>query len=212
MIRSLISDLRALFVLVVMLGLFLVVSASVAQGVPYYRYINEKGVKVISTQIPSRYVKRGYDIIAVDGRLIERVAPEPTGAEKERLIKQQREQKRLKEWDAELLKRYSHPKDIEAAKQRKLAQNMNSIGILKRNVEKIDQEINRFQGLAAADEREGREVSLDTLESIERLKREKVVELKEVAEREKERQQITESYDRDIERFEVIRPGRPRTQ
>lgn len=182
------------------------ISAVFAQDVPYYRYINEKGVKVISTQIPSRYVKRGYDIITVDGRLIERVAPELTGAEKAKLLQEQKEQKRLKEWDTELLKRYSHPDDIEAAKQRKLAQNMNAIGILRRNVEKIDQEINRYQGLAAADEREGRDVSEDTLESIRRLKRERVVELKDIEDREEEGRQIIESHDRDIDRFKIIRP------
>jgi len=216
MIRPLAIDLKVVLIpillLVLMFTLVLAAPKSFSQDVPYYRYINEKGVKVISTQIPSRYVKRGYDIITVDGRLIERVAPEPTGAEKEKLLKQQKEQKRLKEWDAELLKRYSHPADIESAKQRKLAQNMNSIGILKRNVEKIDQEINRYQSIAASDEREGRDVSADTLESIERLKRERSVELNEVAEREKERTQIVESYDKDIERFKVIRPNLPLTQ
>lgn len=191
--------------LVGILVLFASLSA-VAQEVPYYRYINEKGVKVISTQIPSRYVKRGYDIISVDGRLIERVAPEPSGVEKAKILKQQQEQQRLKAWDKELLKRYSRPADIEAAKQRKLAQNANFIGILQRNVEKIDQEIDRYQGLAAADEREGREVSIDTLESIERLKRERATELKEIEDRETQRKQIIESYDKDIERFKVIRP------
>lgn len=216
MTRSLASDLKPVVLPILLLGLafvsVLIAPKSFSQDVPYYRYINENGVKVISTQIPSRYVKRGYDIITVNGRLIERVAPEPTGAEKEKLRKQQKEQQRLKEWDAELLKRYSHPADIESAKQRKLAQNMNSIGILKRNVEKIDQEINRYQSLAASDEREGRDVSADTLESIERLKRERSVELNEVSEREQERKQIVESYDKDIERFKVIRPGLSRTQ
>lgn len=178
---------------------------SVAQDIPYYRYINEKGYKVISTQIPSRYVKRGYDIITVDGSLVERVAPEPTTKEKANFLLRQKEQQRLEKWDTELLKRYSHPTDIELDKQRKLVQNMNSISILRRNVEKIDQEINRYQSLAAADEREGLEVSGDTLESMERLKRERGTEQKEIGEREKEREQIIERYDKDIARFKVIR-------
>jgi len=198
---------KVLFGLIFLALFFGGVLAAVAQDIIYYRYINDKGYKVISTQIPSRYVKRGYDITTVDGRLIERVAPEPSAKEKAKFLQKIEEQKRLQEWDTELLKRYSHPVDIESAKQRKLVQNTNSIGIIRRNIEKIDQEINRYQSLAAADEREGRDVSGDTLASIARLQRERVVEKKEEGEREKERQQIIESYDEDIARFKVIRPG-----
>jgi len=208
MSKSLVSACKVVIAIAFIIGNV----GSFAQDKAYYRYINEKGVKVISTQIPSRYVKRGYDIITVSGRLIERVAPEPTGAEKEKLRQKKIEQQRLKEWDAELLKRYSHPDDIEAAKQRKLAQNKNSIGILKRNIEKIDQEINRYQSLAAGDEREGRDVSADTLEVIESLKRERAVEISETSEREKEGVQIIEDYDKDIARFKVIRPNLSQTQ
>lgn len=187
---------------------FLVMAVNVlAQEQRLYRYIDDKGVKVISSIIPSKYVKRGYDIITIDGRLIETVAKELSAEEKIKFLRVQKEKERIEVWDQELLKRYSHPDDIEAAKKRKLLQNTSAIGIVKRNIEKIDEEINRYQSLAAADEREGRDVLEDTLKSIELLKRERNLELVDVEEREKEREQIIEGFDRDIERFKIIRPN-----
>ncbi len=178
-----------------------------ANNAPYYRYINENGVKVISSQIPPRYVKRGYDIITIDGRLIERVAPEPSDEEKAKMLKQQEEQERLNRWDKELLGKYSEVADIEAAKQRKLEQNATTTAIIRRRIEKIDQEINRYQSIAAADERKGKEVSPDTLESIARLKHDRTLEYREIEQNEKERKMIEESYDKDIARFKIIRSG-----
>lgn len=177
-----------------------------ASGAHYYRYLNENGVKVISSRIPNRFVKNGYDIITIDGTLIERVAPEPSEEEKEKLRQEQAEQKRLELWDKELLRQYSRSADIEAAKQRKLAQNETSTSIIQRRIEKIDQDIIRYQGLAAADERAGKEVAIDTLHAIERLKKERAAAEQEVEEKQKERMSIKESHDKDLARFKVIRP------
>ncbi len=179
---------------------------AISQETIYYRYVNEKGVNVISSRIPSRYVQRGYDIVTYDGRLLERVPPEASPEEKARMLKEREEQQRLQVWDKELRRRYSHPDDIEAAKQRKLAQNRNAIGIVERNIEKIDDEINRYQSLAAADEREGRDVSEETLTAIKQLQREREIEFMEREKTLEENQSIVNKYNRDIERFKIIRP------
>ncbi|MGH1485243.1 MAG: hypothetical protein ACRBCI_03415 [Cellvibrionaceae bacterium] len=171
-----------------------------------YRYTDNKGTRVISSQIPARYVSKGYDIISQEGKLIRRVDPEPSAQEKEKIQKQRAEQQRLNKWDAELLRRYSHPDDIKDAKRRKLAQNRNDLGIIRRNIEKIDEEINRYQGLAAADEREGREISQDTLDIIEQLKRQRAKEKENEQEKQMERSTIEQKFDGDIARFKIIRP------
>jgi hypothetical protein len=180
--------------------------SAVAQETLYYRYISDNGVTVISSRIPARYVPRGYDLITYDGKLVERISPELSPEKKSRLLKKMEKEARLEIWDKELLRRYSHPADIEAAKQRKLGQNNNDLGIMARNIEKNTEEINRYQSLAAAEERAGREVSADILNNIEVLKRERAAEMKKQKKKQQEQQKIIEKFDRNIERFKIIRP------
>jgi hypothetical protein len=189
-------------------GCFFLILSTIgfAQGLQLYRYTNNQGVTVISSQIPPHYVSKGYEVITYDGRVLETVAPEPIGEEKIRTLQKQEQQRRQEARDAELLKRYSHADDIEAAKQRRLAQNRNVTAITERNIEKIDAEINRYQALAAADEREGREVSTETLKAIEELRNDREKELQEIAEQQREGRAITDKYDSDIARFKIIRP------
>ena len=49
-------------------------TAPVASAIELYKYVNEDGVTVLDSQIPSRYVRSGYTIISSDGRVIEVVA------------------------------------------------------------------------------------------------------------------------------------------
>ncbi len=178
-----------------------------AQNAIYYKYVNKKGTNVISSRIPSEYVKKGYDIVTFDGQLIKSVPPELSEEEKAKLKAENERLKQLKEWDTQLLRRYSHPDDIEAAKQRKLSQNQSRIGLIDLNVEKINAEIDLFQSLAAEDERAGREVSEETMVSIEKFKKDRELELEKKRQKIEESNRIIEEHDRDIARFKVIRPN-----
>ena len=178
-----------------------------AQNVIYYKYVNKKGTNVISSRIPSEYVKKGYDIVTFDGQLIKSVPPELSDEEKAKLTAENERLKQLKEWDTQLLRRYSHPDDIEAAKQRKLSQNQSRIGLIDLNVEKINAEIDLFQSLAAEDERAGREVSEETMVSIEKFKKDRELELEKKRQKIEESNRIIEEHDRDIARFKIIRPN-----
>jgi hypothetical protein len=178
-------------------------SASIFAGeVLFYRYTDTKGVTVISSKIPPKYVSRGYDVITFDGRLVERVAPELSKEEKLKLELEQQKTLYLKE----LFKRYSNTEDIKEAKKRKLLDNENAIAILGRNVEKIDEEINRYQALAAADEREGREVSEGTLGAINKLIEDRKATLQEIESKRSEGLLIAKRFDKDIELFQAARP------
>jgi len=179
---------------------------TLSQDAVYYKYVNKKGVNVISSRIPSEYVKKGYDIVTFDGRLIKSVAPELSSEEKAQLKIENVRLKKLKEWDAQLLRRYSHPDDIEAAKQRKLSQNQSRVGLIDLNIEKINTEIDLFQSLAAEDERAGRQVSEETMISIEKFKKDRELELEKKRQKVEESNRIIEEHDRDISRFKIIRP------
>ena len=185
---------------------FALPSPGYSQGDRLYRYKDDRGVLVISSQIPARYVSRGYEVISRAGRVLQVIAPELSPEKKALLAKELIEKERLAKWDTDLLRRYSHPDDIEDAKGRKLAQNRNNLNIIKRNIEKTEDEINHYQSLAAAEEREGREVSADTLASIEQLKRKRTAEIKTREAILKEREAIVDKFNKDINRFKIIRP------
>jgi hypothetical protein len=177
-----------------------------AQNTIFYKYINAKGVNVVSSRIPSEYVKKGYDIISSDGRLIQRIPPELSAEEKVRLIAETERLKKIKDRDTLLLRRYSRPDDIEASKQRKLSQIENRVWLIDRNIEKLNSKIDLYQSLAAEDERAGKKISIDTLWSIEKLKSDRDIELNKRKQKTEESNHVIKSHDKDIARLkEIIR-------
>jgi hypothetical protein len=180
-----------------------------AQKTTYYKYISKKGINVVSSRIPSEYVKRGYSIVTFDGRVIETIHPELSPAEKARLITENERLEKLKDLDTLLLRRYSHPDDVEAAKQRKLTQNESGIILIDLNIEKINSQIDLYQSLAAEDERAGKVISAATMTSINKLKSDRELERSQRQQKIDESNKIIEEHDKDIERLKIIRSKQP---
>jgi len=181
-------------------------SIASAQGKTYFRYLNDKGIKVISDSISPKYVVRGYEIIDSSGRMIQLVAPEPSTEEKIRLAEEKTERERLAKWDKRLLLRYSHIDDINDAKERKLRNIDNDIFNLKLTVNNINLEIKQHQAKAANNERLGKAVGEETLSTIQRLQRDKSLTNDQIQRKQEEKQLVAENFDNDVERFKVIRP------
>ena len=177
-----------------------------AQGKTYYRYINSKGVKVITDSIPSSHLGKGYEVINADGFVISVVDPEPSPEEKQRLNAAKAEQQRLDQWDKRLLQRYSHIDDINATKKRKLRNIDTEIFNLRLTIDNIAKEIQAYQAQAAGNERLGKEVDSSILEAISRLKQDRELAQEQAQRKELEKEKEAIAYDRDIERFKVIRP------
>jgi hypothetical protein len=198
-----IRDILLIFSLVTTMALS---AHALAQNTVFYKYINAKGVNVVSSRIPSEYVKKGYDIISSNGRLIQRIPPELSAEEKVRLIAETERLKKIKDRDTLLLRRYSRPEDIEAAKQRKLSQIENRVWLIDRNIEKLNSKIDLYQSLAAEDERAGEKISIDTLWSIEKLKNDRDIEINKRKQKTEESNHVIKSHDKDIARLkEIIR-------
>tara|TARA_A100001037_G_scaffold284564_1_gene291076 strand:- start:328 stop:561 length:234 start_codon:yes stop_codon:yes gene_type:complete len=53
----------------------------VAAQAELYKYTNEDGVTVLDSHVPARYVKNGYTILSLDGRVLEVVERALTDAE-----------------------------------------------------------------------------------------------------------------------------------
>jgi len=188
------------------LGFVLVTASISAQGLTFYRFKNAQGITMISTKIPAEFISKGYDIVSSDGRLIERIAAEPSAEEKQRILDAQAEAERFKKRDRALLSRYSSVSDIESERTRKLNQLDTDIELRKRSIEKTDEETALWQSKAADEERRGQKVSQATLNKLASLRDQKTSVLTAIAQKEKERQTAIEKFEEDIERFRVIRP------
>ena len=198
-----IRDILLIFRLVTTMALS---AHALAQNTIFYKYINAKGVNVVSSRIPSEYVKKGYDIISSNGRIIQTIPPELSAEEKMHVIAETERLKKIKDRDTLLLRRYSRPDDIEAAKQRKLSQIENRVWLIDRNIEKLNSQIDLYQSLAAEDERAGKKISIDTLWSIEKLKSDRDIEINKRKQKTEESNHVIKNHDKDIVRLkEIIR-------
>ena len=81
-----------------------------------YKYMNEDGVTVLDSHVPARYVKNGYTILSLDGRVLEIVPRALTDEEirvRDRRLTEDRQSERLareqKIADQNLLRIYSTP-------------------------------------------------------------------------------------------------------
>lgn len=179
-------------------------------GRVFYRYQDASGVTVINHQIPPEYAQKGYEVVTARGDVLRVVDPALTGKDASEQALQRERKAELDAWDAELRRRYSTVRDIEAAKQRKLAQVNGSIAILQGNLRNLKQQIAQQHAQAAKNERMGVAVPPALLAALASLEEELKVNEENMAERQQQYQRIEAKYDRDIERFKVIEPVSPR--
>ncbi len=172
----------------------------------YYRYTNSEGVRVIRHSIPPEYAQKGYEVVTVSGKLIKRVAPAVDADTAAKQAMERQRQAQLDEWDTLLKRRYSSVADIEAAKQRKLSVIDNSVAILRTNINSLQSQIVAQQSQAANIERKGRKVPEKLLQNIVNLQTEQRETEQLLLLRREEHRQAAEKFDRDIARFELIKP------
>lgn len=160
-----------------------------------YRYIDENGVKVMSSSLPPEYAQKGYEIINHHGRVVKSVDPavDPEIAEKE-AARKARERKLLAEFEV-LDRRYSSEKEIYAARDRKLSHLDANIAILNSNINTLEDQIDSLTSKAAGFERSGRKVPATILQGLEETRAELLSTKEMLVSRKEEYQQIHEQFD-----------------
>ena len=186
--------------------LLLISHNSIANGRTLYRYVNEDGVKVLTYSIPPQYVSKGYEIVDANGQLIEVVPPELSPEDRAAAEAARAEEERLQIWDQQLLKRYSRVSDIEAAKERKLAEISTNINILKSNMANMNNELDKLQSTAADMERAGKPVPDAILDNIKAITEELAAIADKIQLRQEEYQMQLDKFNDDVERFLIIKP------
>lgn len=136
-----------------------------------YRYLNDKNLPVLDRQgVPTQFIDKGYEVLNEQGRVIKVVPPAPSEAERKRLV----EEKARASSDAQLMRLYSTPQDIDRALERKLLEIEGLVAIANGNKLTLRNQQVALQGQAAELERSGREVPDYIVTKIENLKLEQI--------------------------------------
>lgn len=149
-----------------LLGLLLPVLACATE---LYRYVDDKGVTVLSRQgVPPEFIARGYEVLNDQGRVIKVIPPAPSAEEMKRLMAD----KARASSDAQLLRLYSSPEDVDRARERKLNELDGLISVAQGNLQSVRTQQSNLQSQAADHERAGRPVPDHLLAQIDNQKAE----------------------------------------
>jgi chemotaxis protein histidine kinase CheA len=191
--------------------LFSLLFAELSMSRDLYRYRNEDGNVVVDYTVPPELVHQGYEVLDEDGSVKEVVPRQLTEEERLSRSAEERERERLEEekerlrkWDESLLLRYSSIEDIEAARERSLRELRIRVSILKSNTRSLKQQVESNQAKAADIERSGGTVPVEILENIENLQQEIAYTERSIAERQNEMEEVRQSFQRDIDRFQLL--------
>jgi len=172
--------------------------AAADSSVRFYRYVDAKGVTVLDRQgVPSDLISKGYEVLNDQGRVIQVVAPAPSLEERQRALAD----KARASTDAQLLRLYSTPEDVDRAKARKLAELDGVITVARGNLASLKTQQGNLQGQAADMERAGKQVPDHLVAQIENIKAEQVGVEADIQRYVEGRKQAEASFDADRARL-----------
>lgn len=180
------------------LGLLLSLAAGATE---LYRYTDDKGITVLSRQgVPPEFIAGGYEVLNEQGRVVKVIPPAPSAEEMKEILAE----KARAGSDAQLVRLYSRPEDIDRALARKLAELDALIGVAHSNLQSSRLQQSNLQSQAADYERAGRTVPPQLLTQIENQKAEQE-RLQATIERYKAAREAAEaSFAADRARLEVL--------
>jgi hypothetical protein len=196
--------------LVLLFGLvFLVQSNTVAAEL--YRYKNEDDVTVLDSHVPARYVKNGYTILSLDGRVLEVVARALSNeeirerdrrlAEEERTAKEKREREIA---DQNLLRLYSTPGDVIRARDAKLSSIDGLIETQRGNIQRLESQKRQQESALADIQRAGGTISKDRLARIRAIESRIAQIESEITKKDKEKEGFKMTYATDLRRVKEL--------
>ena len=185
--------------------MLLLVSVDVMAG-RLYRYEDENGKMVLSDQVPTKAVSKGYSVLNDHGYVVEVVAPALTSEQRAAL-----EREKVQALEREkLLKTYSGPEDAELARDRQLLLLDDQIGVKKGIIVRLTSEKKRQNEAAAALERQGKKVYEPILQKIDSLEREIARTEEEIKLREQEKMATRNRFDKDIQQLREMQSTAPK--
>jgi len=183
-----------------------------------YKYKNEDGVTVLDSYVPARYVKYGYTILSLNGRVLEVVPRALTDAEirarDSELAEQQRLDRERRERniaDQNLLRLYSTPEDVIRARDTKLRSIESFINTQKGNFRRLQEQKRQLESSLADVERSGGTISEDRLDRIRSIEGRMLQIENEIMGKNEEIEVLSSTYAADLKRVHELYgsdPGR----
>ncbi len=192
--------------------LALIIFVPAGANAELYKYENEDGVTVLDSHVPARYVKNGYTILSLDGRLLE-VVPRALSDEEiqardtelARTAEQERKEREQKIADDNLLRLYGAPEDVTRARDTKLASIDGFLNTSRSNIARVKAQKRNLELTAAETERAGGTVSqqhLERIRSVENRIRQYEAEIQQKLE---EMERLRQTFARDLQRVRELR-------
>ena len=175
-----------------------------AEARQFFRYKDADGQTVINSSIPPEFVKNGYEIIDDKGVVLREVAPQLS---EEEIRNRRAEEQRIQEErvrDAELVKLYRSPGDVDRAMRTWLSRLDMEIRLKDNRIDILRTEFNALQSQAANQERAGQAVDAELLTQMAGIEAEIADYQAEIDEVEARKAEAREEFTADRERMEII--------
>ena len=194
-----------------LVGALAVMWVSMSACAELYKYTNEDGVTVLDSHVPARYVKNGYTILSLDGRVLEVVPRALTAKERrerdQKLARQEKEEEAKKKQeisDQNLLRLYSTPEDVVRARDTKLASIKGFIQTSKENIARLEEQRRNIEASLADVERAGGEIDKNQLDRIHSIQN-RVGQIKqEIKDKQDEMTELRSSFAADLKRVREL--------
>jgi len=176
-----------------------------------YKYVNEDGVTVLDSHVPARYVKNGYTILRVDGRVLE-VVPRALSDEEIRIrdlnLAEERRRNRIEREqniaDQNLLRIYSRPEDVIRVRDDKIATIEFAISTDKGRRSRLQSQKRDMQASLADIERAGGVITSERLSQIRAIDNKMRQNEREIASKLDEMNTLQASYAADLKRVREL--------
>ena len=176
-----------------------------------YKYTNEDGVTVLDSHVPARYVKNGYTILSLDGRVLEVVPRALTDKERrardKKIAEEQKEEEERKKRevaDQNLLRLYSTPEDVIRARDTKLASIQGFIETSKGNIQRLEEERRNIEASLADVERAGGTIDKQQVDRIHGIESRVHQIQKEIKDKQDEMDELRSSFAADLKRVREL--------
>jgi chromosome segregation ATPase len=175
-----------------------------AEARQFFRYEDANGQTVINSSIPPEFVRKGYEIIDDKGVVLREVAPQLSD---EAIRNRRAEEQRIAEQrtrDAELVKLYRSPGDVERAMSTWLSRLDMEIRLKDNRIDILQSNFNDLQSQAADQERAGEEVDPELLERMNAIQSDIADYQSEIDAVEDRKDEARSEFTADRQRMRVI--------
>lgn len=176
-----------------------------------YKYVNEDGVTVLDSHVPARYVKNGYSILSMDGRVLEVVPRALSDREIEERDSELAEQRTKEKFEREqkiadqnLMRIYGGPEDVVRARDTKLASIEGFINTSRGNLARLESQKRTLESQLADIERAGGTISKERLVQVRSVEMRIRNNEAEIEEKMAEMDQLRADFTADLKRVREL--------